>query len=111
MYNLPVCAALLVNKTKLQYYYSFGAAPCFNICVERCLTELYQGISDEFHKTLNTKHLQIPFKAINLKKDPVMIRTITSLLSRNFCPFETLNFDIKDTINNQVFLNDKNYTN
>lgn len=42
-YNLPVCFITIYNKNGKILYYRMGAAPIFDIAVERCFTELYQG--------------------------------------------------------------------
>ena len=41
--GLPVCAAVLIDRTHQKYRISFGAHPIFAIAAERCLTEVLQG--------------------------------------------------------------------
>jgi len=40
----PVMAVVLINKTNNNIIVNFGASPVFDIALERCLTEIYQGI-------------------------------------------------------------------
>ena len=58
-FNLPVCLAVLMHKNTKQIHYDFGAHPIFDIAVERCLTELYQGC-----KTFTIPSLVRPFNTV-----------------------------------------------
>lgn len=40
--GLPVLCVLLVDKENQRYMVNFGAHPCFQIALERCLTEMFQ---------------------------------------------------------------------
>jgi ribosomal protein S12 methylthiotransferase accessory factor YcaO len=40
---MPVCMVVMYNQDSQILYYRMGAAPVFDIAVERCFTELYQG--------------------------------------------------------------------
>ena len=42
--NMPVLLLVAFVKDKNYFFYQFGAHPIFNIALERCFTELYQGI-------------------------------------------------------------------
>lgn len=42
--NTPVVMLSAFIKTNNQFYYKFGAHPIFDIALERCFTELYQGV-------------------------------------------------------------------
>lgn len=43
-FNLPVIGALLINNHTYNAYLNFGSFPIIDIAIERCITELYQGI-------------------------------------------------------------------
>jgi ribosomal protein S12 methylthiotransferase accessory factor len=48
--DLPVVGLVLVDRTQDAYFVKFGAHPCFDIALERCLVELLQGKDlDSFH--------------------------------------------------------------
>ena len=41
--GLPVCCAILIDRSRQKYRVCFGSHPLFPIAAERCLTELLQG--------------------------------------------------------------------
>lgn len=41
--GFPVMAVIVINKKTKKYYVNFGASPVFDIALERCLTETFQG--------------------------------------------------------------------
>lgn len=43
-YNLPTCMILAQDKKNHLFHIDFGAAPVIEIAIERCITELYQGV-------------------------------------------------------------------
>ena len=56
-YKLPVVGVMIINEDEHTAYMNLGAAPVFDIALERCLTELYQG-----RLTLNKdKPIMVPF--------------------------------------------------
>lgn len=57
-FNLPVCLVIVCDKNNFSISYNFGSSPNFNIAVERCLTELYQGFIQEDYDN----KIQLPFK-------------------------------------------------
>lgn len=42
-FNLPVCLVILINKINKKINFKLGSFPDFDIALERCLTEIYQG--------------------------------------------------------------------
>ena len=42
-FNIPVCLLLIINKQNHTFILNFGSSPIFDIAVERCFTEIYQG--------------------------------------------------------------------
>ena len=41
--NIPVCFINFIDKNTHNFYFQFGSAPIFDIALERCFTEFYQG--------------------------------------------------------------------
>lgn len=59
-YNTPVVGTIILDLKLCRSYIRFGCFPVFDIALERCLTETYQGIySLSYHDRSN---LQTPFK-------------------------------------------------
>ena len=46
--DFPVIAVILMNKKTKKYFVNFAASPIFDIALERCLTEIFQGADIEF---------------------------------------------------------------
>jgi len=44
LYNIPVIGLLLISPINYSISLILGASPIFNIALERCFTEIYQGI-------------------------------------------------------------------
>lgn len=107
-FNLPVCGILLIDLNNYKYQYTFGSAPSANIAIERCLTELFQGINNNWQEW-NT--IQQPFKSLNLKNEQTIQKMLKGTVSRNSCPFEFTNFIEKNTYNYNIFLKDINISN
>ena len=42
--EFPVIGVMLIDPVLQRYYMQFGASPYFAIALERCLTEMYQGV-------------------------------------------------------------------
>lgn len=103
-FNIPVCMILVINLETSHIHYSFGAAPNFDIAVERAFTELYQGIRDE--EWLDYTYLQIPFKSAMRKEEPLIVQNMTGVPLRKSCPLDFLSLEEKEYISD-VYLNTK----
>lgn len=100
-FNLPVCMLFMCNINTHRYFLKFGAAPVFNIAVERCITEIYQGINNfNNHSTLNLIFT-------NDIKHHVMERYFqTSIQDISYIPdFLLLNSQMINKFNTNIFLN------
>ncbi len=42
--NFLVLGLVILDKTRDQYFYAFGADPIFEIALQRCITEVFQGV-------------------------------------------------------------------
>ena len=42
-FHMPVCMIFILNQITHKFYIDFGSGATFNIAVERCITEIYQG--------------------------------------------------------------------
>lgn len=85
-YKLPVVMVCIFNPKKYKIDFKLGAHFDFNIALERCLTELFQGDSENNYNVI----LQ---KIIN--EDNMQEAIIKSFISK----------DLADTINPRIFLN------
>ena len=61
--NLPVMAVLIVDLYNHRTVMDFGCFPIFDIALERCFTEIYQG-SGKLHENL-IGQIQVPYRTIN----------------------------------------------
>lgn len=43
-FNMPVCMLVAQDKINHIFHINFGASPIINIAIERCITEIYQGV-------------------------------------------------------------------
>lgn len=100
-YQVPVCGALVYNLDTYRYYYTLGAAPSPYISIERCLTELYQGLYD--NNQFSVKTLQKPYKNLQFNNELIMPNTLRSIALRNFYPFENYSLNQKGKINDKIF--------
>lgn len=50
LYNMPVIGVLLINQKEYNYSLILGASPVFEIALERCFTEIYQGFLTQKEK-------------------------------------------------------------
>lgn len=109
-YNMPVCMVVMYNQDSQILYYRMGAAPVFDIAVERCFTELYQGWNvlpnDEnvFMAPYEAQYTQEIIRAFN-----------TSLIGNNgeigFPYFIYNNIIEAEDYNRNIFFSSNEYTN
>jgi len=71
----PVVGLIVLNRAKTNFQFRLGSDPVFEIALERCLTEIFQGFSlNNFHKGLlpiewNCSSLNIREKVEKICKD------------------------------------------
>lgn len=106
-FNLPVCLVILLDLTNLNIHYRLGSFPIFDIALERCLTELYQGMLEE--QNFNFKNY-IPFKSIHNKKQEIY-NAYVSLIYSNTINEKIFNYNLVNQPSATYLLNDKEYTN
>lgn len=106
-FNLPVCLVLLVNKANKKINFKLGSFPDFDIALERCLTELYQGNYNSFD--------DIPFPIMPLRNNDIykeIPRTIMGLHQNLSFPEHILfNKTIKKHYNSALYISNKNVKN
>lgn len=106
-FNLPVCLVLLVNKANKKINFKLGSFPDFDIALERCLTELYQGNYNSFD--------DIPFPIIPLRNNDIykeIPRTIMGLHQNLSFPEHILfNKTIEKHYNSAFYISNKNVKN
>ena len=81
LYQMPVLGLLIVDPQTHVSYLDLGAAPSFNIALERCCTEIYQG-----HTILGDNHKQnmLPSRALAL--NTVIEQTLTCMPLAQYYP-------------------------
>jgi ribosomal protein S12 methylthiotransferase accessory factor len=52
--KFPVVGLVIYNKDKSKYLFSIGSDPDFNIALERCITEIFQGLDKEFYSKMKS---------------------------------------------------------
>lgn len=105
--NMPVIAAVLINPETSNAITNLGCFPILDIAVERCLTELYQGISS-YHQAVDA-HPVCPSR----NKDFFRYgkRYLNSTTEANWIFEEIFLNNEKVYYNTKVFLDNKDYTN
>ena len=106
--DFPVLMAILVNKETQMITKNIGCFPIFDIALERCLTELYQGDIDRL-KFLKTEGF-VPFKTETAEFWENLWPGLPSL-EETFPEFILKNLCFKNTPNEKVFLFDKTISN
>lgn len=75
--HYPVVAICIVNKFTHSYVINFGAHPCFQIALERCLTEMFQFMTLGQKKSIKHKNFE---KWTSYADDVHSVRNWVSLL-------------------------------
>lgn len=55
--SVPVLGILVINKNKTRYAFSIGSDIDANICLQRCITELFQGMNFDFSFRCSMKEI------------------------------------------------------
>ena len=112
-FNLPVILLVIQNNKYQTVYMKFGSAPIFDIAIERCFTEIYQG----FVKIAgnNIDNIGLDIYNPKLTKDYIY-QSWKSLLANDYTKLifpDFLLFNSKhiDSYNKNIFLESKSYTN
>lgn len=106
-FNMPVLMSIVIDKNHLMYI-DLGAAPTFEIALERTLTEIYQGRND-FKISMDKQELK-PYRAFSLEES--IYNNYSSVTTRNNYPEELLlNRKIVDDYNHKVFLPSNTFNN
>ena len=106
LYNVPVIGLYIIDLNKKVAFLNLGSFPIFEIALERCCTEIYQG-----HEILgdNLKNIMRSVKEIPINEvlaDCACINFVEAYPD-NFL----LNFDIVDNFNTEVFIEANQYSN
>lgn len=112
-FNLPVILLVLKNIQNQTVYLKFGSSPIFDIAVERCFTEVYQGFIKIAGNTINNIELNIYNP--KLTKDYIyqsqkglLVVDYTKLIFPDFLLF---NSKPVNTFNKKIFLESNDYSN
>lgn len=110
IYNMPVLMSVLVSDNHL-WYINLGAAPVFEIALERVFTEIYQG-TPSFKENLKipSKLFMQPYR--NYTVEDAVYDNYSSPVLRKCYPEEILlNRQLVSTYNHNVFLSGNSYSN
>ena len=103
LYDLPVVCVIILDLTLKRTSIRFGSFPVFDIALERCLTEMYQGVRKLSY--LNLNQAQQPYRIV----DPNMFSIGNWMWNRNssYCLDEALFNRLKaKTEINPIYLKD-----
>lgn len=106
-YNLPVLAAILINKKQHWARINYGCFPIFEIAFERTLTEMFQNITsfkDNF-AIIYMPHDSVNSESVLIENDSTMVHT--SYIPKDFLTKK----EYVESENKNCFLSNKNATN
>lgn len=107
-YQVPTAMLLLIDRTRHRFFMHYGANPVFDIAVERCFTEIYQG-----HNTL-PDHIKYYGRTKDIGYEDICYHIFQSAVSYNYRiipePF-IFNSEMIDSYNTEFFLPNKEYNN
>ena len=106
-FNLPVLGILVIDLNNQTCYLNLGSAPVFDIALERCITEVYQG-----YKTLrnDVKNFMIPSRILNLQEIAAQ-EAFSISFHKTYAEEMFYNIEIKDKYNTEIFLTHNDYSN
>lgn len=108
LYNMPVLGIYIIDTKKHLSYLNLGASPIFDIALERCCTEIYQGVTNILGD--NMKNMMIPLRSVDVNS--VLVEnerciTLSDAYPDNFI----LNTYLEQDYNKNIFLDNNNYSN
>ena len=108
LYNMPVLGIYVINTKEHLSYLNLGASPIFDIALERCCTELFQGVSNTLGDSM--KQIMVPLRSVNINE--VLVEnerciTLSDAYPDNFI----LNTYLEQDYNKNIFLENNNYSN
>lgn len=106
LYNMPVIGLYIIDLKKKVAFLNLGSSPIFEIALERCCTEIYQG-----HEVLgdNLKNIMRSVKEIPINE--VLADCFSISFIEAYPDNFLLNFDIVDNFNTKIFKEAFQYTN
>lgn len=107
LYNVPVLGLYIIDLEKKVAFLNLGSSPIFDIALERCCAEIYQGqqvLGDNIKYTM--------YAPRELISHLVLAENISTLTFSNCYPDNLLlDFEIVDDFNKEIFLETIEYTN
>lgn len=106
LYNMPVIGLYIIDLKKKVAFLNLGSSPIFEIALERCCTEIYQG-----HEVLgdNLKNIMRSVKEIPINE--VLADCFSISFIEAYPDNFLLNFDTVDNFNTKIFKEAFQYTN
>lgn len=102
--NIPVCFVSFIDKNTHDFYFQFGSAPIFDIALERCFTEFFQGnlnFPKLFQKIYRVQDCQANYIVYDMC---VSTRNEEAIIVDNLI----LNSIMVDNYNKKIFLENNN---
>lgn len=107
LYNVPVLGLYIIDLEKKVSFLNLGSSPIFEIALERCCTEMYQG-----HTILGDNLKNTMYALRELAPHSVLFENSSSITFSHSYPDNFLiNFEIEDNFNKKIFLESIEYTN
>lgn len=107
LYNIPVLGLYIIDLEKKVAFLNLGASPIFEIALERCCTEIYQG-----HTILGDNLKNIMYSFRDLIPHAILTENFSSITLAPAYPDNFLiNVEIVDDFNQNIFLKSNLYTN
>lgn len=108
LYNMPVLGIYIIDVKNHLSYLNLGASPIFDIALERCCTEIYQGVTSVLGDYM--KNIMIPLRSVN--PNEVLVEnerciTLSDVYPDNFI----LNTYLEQDYNKNIFLKNNDYSN
>lgn len=112
-FNMPVICLIIYHKLYHTSYIKLGSSPIFDIAVERCFTELYQGFCQMDGNRIHNIGLQayLPVKAIDYSYANAKSLLNSTYTEQIFLDYVILNTVEKSEYNKDIFLPSQSYSN
>ena len=107
LYNVPVLGLYIIDLNKKVAFLNLGSSPIFDIALERCCTEIYQGHHILGDNMKNTMYAPRELVTHSILAENISCLTLSQCYPDNFL----INFEIVDEFNKNIFLKTIDYTN
>ena len=92
--GFPVIAVILMQKSTKKYYVNFGSSPIFDIALERCLSEVFQGANLKTVEISLTPFVYFDEADTNYKNDLRLVRDGVGSYPNRFILSDNTNYNL-----------------